>query len=228
MVNGTFLAWAKNNPSLHTKPIKAAKPRERSRDMALGIASVSKPRYLLEYSPFANSVCFVIAKSLDVYALAKLLLEKEKRPFAVVAKEIGMSASEFHAAVQRLAHAGLIEQESRKPRGKPVEEFLFHGVPYAFPATQGAPTRGVPTSHLAAPLKAHLAVSTGTLGPVWPDSNGKARGYAIDPLHPSAPVAAKTDPSFYEMLALIDALRDGRTRERALAREELHRRIFPV
>ena len=43
-----------------------------------------------------------------------------------------MRASEFHAAVQRLAFTGLIEQESRKPRGKPVEEFLFYGVPYAF------------------------------------------------------------------------------------------------
>ena len=168
------------------------------------------------------------AKSLDVYALAKLLLEKEKRPFAVVAKEIGMSAAEFHAAVQRLAHAGLIEQESRKPRGKPVEEFLFHGVPYAFPATQGAPTRGVPTSHMAAPLKALVAASPEPLGPVWPDGEGKVRGYAIDPLHPSAPSAAMADPAFHDILALIDALRDGRMRERQLARGELHRRIFPA
>lgn len=168
----------------------------------------------------------MIAKSLDVYVLAKLLLEKEKRSFAVVARELGMSASEFHAAVQRLAFVGLIEPESRKPRGKPVEEYLFHGVPYAFPARQGAPTRGVPTSHSAAPLNALVATSSGTLGPVWPDAGGKIRGYAIDPLHPSAPRVAVDDPAFYEILALIDALRDGRMRERALAREELHRRIF--
>lgn len=170
----------------------------------------------------------MIAKSLDVYTLAKLLLEKEKRSFAVVAKEIGMSVSEFHAAVRRLALAGLIEQESRKPHGKPVEEFLFHGVPYVFPARQGAPTRGVPTSHSAAPLNTLIAASSGTLGPVWPDAGGKTRGYAIDPLHPSAPSVAVDDPAFYEVLALIDALRDGRMRERSLAREELHRRIFPT
>lgn len=168
----------------------------------------------------------MIAKSLDVYALAKLVLETEKRSFGVVAKEIGMSASEFHAAVMRLAQAGLIEKESRKVCGKPVEEFLFHGVPYVFPARQGPPTRGVPTSHMAAPLNALVAVSSGTLGPVWPDAGGKIRGYAIEPLHPSAPMVAKTDPAFYEILALIDGLRDGRTRERQLAREELHRRIF--
>lgn len=84
-----------------------------------------------------------------------------------------MTASEFHAAVLRLAQAGLIEQESRKVRGKPVEEFLSHGVPYAFPARQGPPTRGVPTSHMAAPLNALVAASSGTLGPVWPDAGGK-------------------------------------------------------
>ena len=168
----------------------------------------------------------MIAKSLDVYALAKLVLETEKRPFGVVAKEIGMSASEFHAAVQRLTQAGLLEKESRKIRRKPVEEFLFHGVPYAFPARQGPPTRGVPTSHMAAPLNALVADSPGTLGPVWPDAAGKTRGYAIEPLHPSAPKVAKNDPAFYEILALVDGLRDGRTRERQLAREELHRRIF--
>ena len=170
----------------------------------------------------------MIAKSLDVYALAKLLLEKGKRPFAVVAKEIGMSASEFHAAVKRLAHAGLIDQESRKPRRKPVEEFLFHGVPYAYPAKRGAPTRGIPTSHMAAPLNSLIAVSPRTLGPVWPDGEGKVHGYAIDPLHPSAPKAAGADAALHEVLALIDALRDGRMREQQLAREELHRRIFPA
>jgi hypothetical protein len=170
----------------------------------------------------------VTAKSLDVYVLAKLLVEIEKRPFAIVAKEIGMSASEFHAAVQRLSHAGLIEKENRKPRGKPVEEFLFHGVPYTFPARRGAPTRGVPTSHLAAPLNGLVSASPGTLGPVWPDGGGTVRGYAIDPLHPSAPSAACADPAFYEVLALIDALRDGRVSERQFAREELHRRIHPA
>jgi hypothetical protein len=180
----------------------------------------------LEYSLFANSVYGVIAKSLDIYALAKLLLEERRRPFAEVAKEIGMSASEFHAAVKRLAVSGLIDQESRKPHCKPTEEFLFHGVPYIFPATPGSLIRGVPTSYGAAPLNALIASSSGAVIPVWPDAEGKSRGYSIEPLHPSAPKAARTDAAFYELLALIDALRDGRMRERQMAREELHRRIF--
>lgn len=168
----------------------------------------------------------MIAKSLDVYALAKLLLEEKNRPYAVVAKEIGMSASEFHAAVKRLAGAGLIEHDSRKPRRNSTEEFLFHGVPYIFPATPGALTRGVPTSYSAVPLSSLISSPEGTIGPVWSSPKGTMRGYSIEPLHPSAPKIATTDAVFYEILALIDALRDGRVRERQMAREELHRRIF--
>lgn len=168
----------------------------------------------------------MIARSLDIYALAKLLLETRKRPFAEVSKEIGMSASEFHAAVGRLAASGLIDKESRKPHSKPTEEFLFHGAPYIFPANPGALTRGVPTSYGAAPLNSFMASSAGGMIPVWPDAEGKSRGYAIEPLHPSAPKAARADAAFYELLALIDALRGGRMRERQIAREELNRRIF--
>jgi hypothetical protein len=38
-------------------------------------------------------------------------------------------------------------------------------------------------------------------------------------------IAALRDPSFYEYLALADAIRDGRVRERKYAEEELHRRL---
>ena len=43
-------------------------------------------------------------------------------------------------------------------------------------------------------------------------------------LHKSAPAAAK-DPALYELLALIDAVRDGRVRERKLAEKELSTRL---
>jgi hypothetical protein len=44
-----------------------------------------------------------------------------------------------------------------------------------------------------------------------------ARGRVIDPLYPSAPLAAAEDPKLHELLALADTLRIGRARERALA-----------
>ena len=48
---------------------------------------------------------------------------------------------------------------------------------------------------------------------------------AFSPLYRTAPIAALRDPAFYEYLALADALRDGRARERKLAEGELHKRL---
>jgi hypothetical protein len=45
------------------------------------------------------------------------------------------------------------------------------------------------------------------------------------PLHKMVPVAILQDPVLYEILALIDAIRDGRSRERQLAERELVRRL---
>jgi hypothetical protein len=44
-------------------------------------------------------------------------------------------------------------------------------------------------------------------------------------LHKQAPKAALRDPALYEMLALVDAVRGDRVRERKLAVEELTRRL---
>jgi len=51
------------------------------------------------------------------------------------------------------------------------------------------------------------------------------KGYAIEPLYSSVTVAVKSDPVLYELLALVDALRMGRARERKLAEEELKHRL---
>ena len=47
----------------------------------------------------------------------------------------------------------------------------------------------------------------------------------IDPLYPSVPAAAAEDPRLHELLALADALRVGRARERSMARTELTKRL---
>ena len=47
------------------------------------------------------------------------------------------------------------------------------------------------------------------------------RGVTFEPLHKSAPAAARKDPALYELLPLIDAVRDGGGRERKLAEKEL-------
>jgi hypothetical protein len=66
------------------------------------------------------------------------------------------------------------------------------------------------------------------LPPVWPDSDGKIKGRAIEPLHDGVPIAVKSDKELYALLSLIDVLRDGRAREREFAEAELQRRILNV
>ena len=88
-------------------------------------------------------------------------------------------------------------------------------------------TRGIPTSFAAPPLNQHLRVPDLTSGetPVWPSASGTAKGYALTPLYHSVPFAAQRDPALYELLTLVDALREGRARERNLAVKELEKRL---
>jgi DNA-binding Lrp family transcriptional regulator len=164
------------------------------------------------------------AKSLDIVVLLKLLLVRTKRPYAQLSQELGISASEIHAAVRRGIEAGLIDPESRLPLRKPLQDYLLHGVRYAFPAKPGPVGRGTPTAYAAPPLS--QKISSDDLPPVWPDPHGTVRGFAVEPLYSSVVNAVKSDSPLYELLALVDALRIGRARERNLAEEELKQRIM--
>ena len=75
--------------------------------------------------------------------MLKLLVDGSGKTYAQLSQELGMSASEIHAAVRRSAEAGLIEPVTRAPLRKPLEEYLLHGVRYAFPAKRGSLARGI-------------------------------------------------------------------------------------
>jgi len=64
--------------------------------------------------------------------------------------------------------------------------------------------------------------------PIWPDAVGEVRGFAIEPLHPAVPDAARRDADLWELLALFDAIRIGGPRDRTLAGETLDRRISEI
>ena len=113
--------------------------------------------------------------------------------------------------------------QARRPNRSALYEFLVHGLKYVFPAERGGITRGIPTAHSAAPLNAKLRGDDGPI--VWPDAQGKLRGEALAPLHKSAKTAARNDSRVYELLALVDALRVGRAREREIAAAELRKRL---
>jgi len=169
----------------------------------------------------------VALKPQDVMVALKLCTYASGRPpFSQIALDLGMSPSEVHAAVKRLESAHLIHgtELKGKPNLSALEEFLLHGVKYAFPAKRGEMTRGVATSYAAEPLRRQIS-SGDEPPPVWPYAEGRDRGVSLSPLYKTAPFAALRDPVLYEYLALVDAIRDGRMRERALAERGLIQRL---
>ena len=160
----------------------------------------------------------------DAVVLAKLLVYNGPRPpLAQVAVDLSISASEVHAALKRLARAGLVAGADAPVR-QAAEEFFLHAVKYVFPAVRGEVTRGLPTSHAAAPLDREI-LGNSELPPVWPFSGGSHRGVTLQPLYSTVPIAALKDSALYEMLALLDAVRAGRARERRLAEKEIASRV---
>ena len=166
-------------------------------------------------------------KPQDVVVLAKLISYEGRRPsIAQVGVDLALSSSEVHAALKRLAASRLISNDldEGRPLLASVEEFLVHGVKYAFPAKRGEVTRGMLTSYAAPPLSAEIAAGS-ELPPVWPWPDGKHRGITLEPLYKTVPLGAQRDPFLYELLALLDALRDGRARETRIAEKKLVARL---
>ncbi|MFM1981244.1 MAG: hypothetical protein RLZ68_2509 [Pseudomonadota bacterium] len=112
-----------------------------------------------------------------------------------------------------------------RPHSHNLAEFALHGAKYAFPGVRLPLIVGVPTSHSAPAFAGVFA--PGSTDFVWPHPNGSVRGVGVEPLHPSVPFAAMQDAKLYEMLALFDALRVGKARERGMALERLQALIDP-
>ena len=136
--------------------------------------------------------------------------------------ELGISASEVSESINRSVFAGLLAQDKTRLMNTALLEFLEHGLRYVYPQHPGALVRGLPTAHAAQPLSDLIQSEEAY---VWPYGEGKVRGQAIEPLHPNVPEACLKDPDFYALVALCDALRVGRAREKQLAVQELKKRI---
>ena len=160
----------------------------------------------------------MVLKPLDLLVVLKLWVGRGKAwTYQPLADELGLSLATLHASVKRARMAGLLVGPGLPvPPAPPLREFLVHGARYAFPVQMGQPSRGIPTAHAARPLQEHMLPSD-EAPPVWAHPKGKMRGISVEPLHPAAPGAALKDPGLYELLALLDAIRIGRARERQLA-----------
>jgi hypothetical protein len=184
----------------------------------------------------------VILHPQDVVVILKLVANRnasKKWTYAELSKELFTSASQVFRSIQRAEESRLLsapiasvaldsaEVADRTflwPNNSNLKEFLIHGVKYAFPVERGGPTRGLPTAEAAAPLNTYFKKDF-SLPPVWPHATGPFRGIAFSPLYKNVPQAATSDPRLYELLTLVDAIREGRAREREIAIRELTARI---
>jgi hypothetical protein len=167
----------------------------------------------------------MILKPQDIVIMLKLLVRNGSEwSYPAISYELSMSASEVHAGVKRAVAAQLMDMHRKIPVKRNLLEFLIHGVKYAYPPDRGGITRGIATSYAAQPLK-ELITQPDEPPPVWPDPEGQVRGYEFSPLYSSVPHACKVDPKLYELLALVDAIRDGRARERKITIKEIQSRI---
>jgi hypothetical protein len=159
----------------------------------------------------------------DIVILLKIAANGDK-PWLMkdLANELGISGSEVSESLHRSALAGLIASDKSQLMVSSLLDFLEHGLKYVYPQHPGALVRGVPTAWSAPPLSDELMSEEQV---VWPYATGSVRGQAVSPLHPSVPLACERDPKLYELLALTDALRLGRARERTIAVTELKERL---
>jgi hypothetical protein len=102
-------------------------------------------------------------------------------------------------------------------------EFLQYGIRFVFPQRPGPVVRGVPTAHSVPPLNTIIRSEESY---VWPSARGTVRGHSITPLYKSAVDAVKIDEKLHIYLALVDALRVGKAREKGIAIAELKERIL--
>jgi len=142
--------------------------------------------------------------------------------YAQLAESTGLSTSQVHRSLQRAAGADLFAAARRAVHKRNLLEFLSHGIRYAFPAVVGPRQRGVPTAHSAPPLSEQVA---GLPVAVWPAAHGEATGDAVQPLHSAALTISMESPAVYDLLALVDAVRVGRARDRAIAIQLLAERL---
>lgn len=160
----------------------------------------------------------------DIVVLLKIAAKgKQEWMMKDLSYELEISASEISESLNRSLIAQLVMPNKKGVMKLALLEFLEHGLRYVYPQQPGALLRGITTAHSAKPLN-DLIVSSEPY--IIPYGEGNVRGQAIEPLHPNVPKACLKDELFYELIALSDALRVGRAREKALAMEELKKRIL--
>ncbi len=162
-------------------------------------------------------------KPQDVVVLAKIIcLGNQGYIQMALAETLYMSQSEISNSLNRSVFAGLLINKGQKVERKLFFDFIQYGISVVFPEHPGAIIRGIVTAHSAPPLNMEFLSDEKY---VWPYAKGQSRGQSITPLYPTVPQAAILDTNLHELLALFDAVRVGRAREKNRALEILENKL---
>ncbi len=172
-------------------------------------------------------------KAQDIVILLKLLADPDhlKWPQHQLATHLCLSPSAVNASLVRLNESGLLLLGVNGQRYQLVipacEELLIYALKYFFPAKLGEYTSGIATSYAAPIFAGQIALGQDAI-PVWPSAEGSHRGLGLQPLYHCVPASLIRYPDqvFYGLLALVDAIRQGRAREKNIAIKLLKERLL--
>lgn len=155
----------------------------------------------------------------DIVILLKITtMDNDDWHLKDLANTLYISNSEVSESLERSAYANLIDFEKRNVHRGNFLDFLTHGMKYVFPAQAGILTLGVPTAHSHPFMQSFISSEHAY---VWPSSSGSALGQAIEPFYANQVKAIAEDEELYRLLALLDVIRVGKLREKAVAQKEL-------
>jgi hypothetical protein len=160
----------------------------------------------------------------DIVVLLKILtIHKQPWQYRDFSRELYLSVSEISESLSRSHLAGLVDESKRIVRRRALLEFIEFGLHYVFPQQPGAFVTGFPTAH-SHPFFSKKIITEQQY--VWQDTDGKLKGFAIQPLYQKVTRAIRTDEDLYRLLAAIDIVRVGNARELKIALNELAQYIL--
>ncbi len=147
----------------------------------------------------------------DIVILLKLLLfRQDNRQYHDLSSSLFLSLSEISESLNRSHLAHLIDESRKRVYRQTLMEFIQYGLHYIFPQLPGTTVTGMATVH-SHPFYQSRFISEPNYA--WPDEEGNIRGLMIAPLYKGATSAARKDEDLYLLLASVDIIRVGRTRE---------------
>src|SRR5690606_25642222 len=153
-------------------------------------------------------------KPVDIIVLAELLLRYPDTSATQLelAQKLGLSQSTIHRAMSQLERSGLWQHE--RPQVLRIQELFEHALSSVYPASLGAPARGLGTAH-SGPGLVDLTCADHRV--IWVWENGPFMGMTDEALLPVVPQLAAEHPRFHGLLAFDGVFPVAGPLERALA-----------